>query len=97
VDVLVLFGGAIGGEEEQFLRRLLHPLWDQSIDVSHQIRDLDDLAALDSANPTFLIALADARPLAGSPALFERVKAVVAAATTRAFLVESLTRLVADR
>jgi len=97
VDVLVLFGGTIGAEEEQFLRRLLHPLWDQGVDVSQQVREVDELAELDAANPTFLLALADARALVGSPALFERVAAFLASTRARAFLVESLTQLIADR
>src|SRR5262249_5449312 len=73
IDVLVLFGGPIGAADEQFLRALLHPLWDQGLDVSHQIRDLDDLARIDRHNLTFLPALADARPIVGARELGDRV------------------------
>jgi len=97
VDVLVLFGGPIGGTDEQFLRGLLHPLWDQGLDVSHQIRELDDFARLDTSNPTFLPALGDARPVAGSSALFDRVAAFLDATEPRAFIVESLSRLIDER
>jgi [protein-PII] uridylyltransferase len=97
VDVLVLFGGRIGGADEQFLRGILHPLWDQGLDVSHQIRDLSDFERLDASNPTFLLALADGRPVGGSPALRDRVTAFLDATEPRAFVVESLSRLIDER
>src|SRR5437867_12341575 len=37
IDLLVLFAGSIAPADEQFLRGLLHPLWDQGLDVSHQV------------------------------------------------------------
>jgi [protein-PII] uridylyltransferase len=97
VDLLVLFGGSIDEEAERFLRDLLQPLWDLGLDVSHQIREADDCAQLDSSNPTFLTALADARPVAGSQALFDRVTAVLDATAVRSFIVETLSRLIDER
>jgi [protein-PII] uridylyltransferase len=97
VDVLVLFGGPIAETEEQFLRGILHPLWDQGLDVGHQIRELSDFVRLDTTNPTFLLALVDARPIVGSPALGARVAEFLNAAEPRAFIVESLSRLIDDR
>jgi [protein-PII] uridylyltransferase len=97
VDVLVLFGGPIGLAEEQFLRTLLHPLWDGGLDVSHQVREREDLAQLDDTNPTFLLALADARPLVGSPALFDQVAAFLDATEPRALVVASLEQLIDER
>ena len=38
IDVLVLFQGPIGSEDEQFLRGFLHPLWDLQLTVGHQVR-----------------------------------------------------------
>src|SRR3954463_3814940 len=40
VDVLVLFEGPIGADEETFLRGFLHPLWDlPQLVVGHQVRE----------------------------------------------------------
>ena len=37
VDVLVLFEGPIGADEERFVRGFLHPLWDLHLVVGHQV------------------------------------------------------------
>src|SRR5678816_2083602 len=66
IDLLVLFGGRIGAAEEQFLRAFLHPLWDIGVVVGHQVRELDDFRTLEADNPEFLLALLDARPVAGA-------------------------------
>ena len=42
VDLLVLFDGPIGAEEERFVRGLLHPLWDLRLSLGHQVRELAD-------------------------------------------------------
>src|SRR5262245_32593926 len=65
IDLLVLFGGRIGPDEERFLRGFLHPLWDLGVVVGHQVRELDDFAHLEADNPEFLLALLDARHVAG--------------------------------
>src|SRR2546425_5714556 len=44
VDVLVLFDGPLGTADEQFLRGLLHPLWDLGLVVGHQIREVNDFS-----------------------------------------------------
>ena len=66
IDLLVLFGGRIGAAEERFLRGFLHPLWDLGVVVGHQVRELDDFNRLEADNPEFLLALLDARPVAGA-------------------------------
>ena len=72
IDLLVLFGGRIGADEEQFLRKFLNPLWDLGVVVGHQVRELDDFTRLETDNPEFLLALLDARPIAGARSLFDR-------------------------
>ena len=72
IDLLILFGDAIGAEHERFLRGFLHPLWDLGVVVGHQVRELRDFAQLEEDNPEFLLALLDARPIAGSRDLFDR-------------------------
>src|SRR5688572_8810573 len=93
LDLLVLFGGRIGEGEEAFLRALLHPLWDAGVVVGHQVRELDDFDTLERDNPEFLLALVDARHVAGSRELFDRWHDSFHDATAHAVIIESLYQL----
>src|SRR5258708_3647107 len=75
VDVLVLIDGPTGAEDERFVRGLLHPLWDLHLVLGHQVRELADFERLETDNPEFLLALLDARLVAGDGSLFERLMA----------------------
>ena len=97
IDLLVLFGGAIGAAEERFLRAFLHPLWDLGVVIGHQVRELDDFARIETDNPEFLLALIDARPVAGVRPLFDRFGAVFHVAATHGFILTSLLQLVEER
>jgi [protein-PII] uridylyltransferase len=97
VDVLALFDGPIQAADEQFLRGLLHPLWDLRLVVGHQVREVDDFTRLEIDNPTFLLALADARVIAGNRSLFDRVTASLEMAGARAQMLQSLWRLIDQR
>ena len=74
IDLLVVFDGEIGPAEERLVKALLHPLWDLQLTVGHQIREVDDLDLLDHDNPTLMLALLDARLLAGDAQVFRRVR-----------------------
>jgi [protein-PII] uridylyltransferase len=78
VDLMILFERAIGPDDERFINAVLQPLWDLQLVVGHQIRELSDFDELDAGNPEFLLALLDARPVAGDPSLFEPVQARLA-------------------
>jgi [protein-PII] uridylyltransferase len=97
IDVLVLFGEPIGAREEQFLRSFLHPLWDLGVVVGHQVRELRDFDTLEVDNPEFLLALLDARPVAGARELFDRFTAALHTAATHAFILRSLLELIEQR
>src|SRR5687767_280609 len=97
IDLLVLFGGRIAAAEEQFLRAFLHPLWDIGVVVGHQVRELDDFRELEADNPEFLLALLDARPVAGARALFDRFSALFHAPATHAHILKSLLQLIEER
>ena len=97
LDLLVLFDGRIGDAEEAFLRALLHPLWDAGVVVGHQVRELDDFATLERDNPEFLLALVDARHVAGLRDLFERWHDTFHGADAHAFIIESLYQLADER
>jgi [protein-PII] uridylyltransferase len=70
IDLLVVFESRLGRAEERFVKALLHPLWDLKLQVGHQVRLLDDFAVLERDNPLYLLALTDARFLAGDDAVF---------------------------
>src|SRR5687767_14711383 len=97
IDLLVLFGGRIGPSEERFLRGFLHPLWDLGVVVGHQVRELDEFADLETDNPEFLLALLDARLVAGAVPLYERLGAMFHRPATHAYIVRSLLKLIEER
>ena len=97
IDLLVLFGGRIGRSGERFLRGFLNPLWDLGVVVGHQVREIEEFADLEIDNPEFLLALLDARLVAGAEALFERLQAVFHKASTHAYIQQSLLPLIEER
>src|SRR5688500_10954848 len=97
IDLLVLFGGPIGDVEERFLRGFLHPLWDLGVVVGHQVREIDDFVRLEADNPEFLLALLDARPVAGARPLFDRFNVLFHTAAAHAHILTSLLQLIEER
>ena len=97
IDVLVLFGGRIGAADEACLRAFLNPLWDLGVVIGHQVREIGDFATLEEDNPEFLLALLDARPVAGSRALFDRFSAAFHTPSTHAYILKSLLQLIEER
>ena len=98
IDLLLLFGGGIGPAEERFVHSFLNPLWDLGgVVVGHQVRDIDDFTKLERDNPEFLLALLDARPVAGARSVFERFSVLFHQAETHAFILRSLVALIDDR
>jgi len=97
IDLLVLFGGQIGDAEERFLRGFLNPLWDLGVVVGHQVREIDDFAQLEADNPEFLLALLDARPVAGARPLFDRFNVLFHTAAAHAHILTSLLQLIEER
>jgi [protein-PII] uridylyltransferase len=97
IDLLVLFGGRLGAEEERLLRAILHPLWDVGLVVGHQVREIDEFARLEVDNPEFLMALVDARAVAGDLGLFDRFESAFHRAGTHAHVVGALNTLIDNR
>ena len=99
VDLLLVFAGDIGTAEEAFLKGVLHPLWDLGLTVGHQVRTLEEALTIEVDNPTFLLSQADARLLAGSPALFAYVDRRGPSLTGKAReqVIEALLRLTTGR
>src|SRR5712671_5093777 len=97
IDVLILFDGQIGAAEEGRVRSILHPLWDLRFTVGHQIRQMDDFAELEIDNPEFLLALLDARAIAGDRTLLDRIAARVRTPVARARILDALQQLIGER
>jgi [protein-PII] uridylyltransferase len=97
IDLLLLFGGGIGAAEERFVHSFLNPLWDLGVVVGHQVRDIEDFGVLERDNPEFLLALLDARPVAGVRSVFERFGTIFHQPDTHAFILRSLLALIDER
>ena len=97
IDILILFDGPIGAAEERRVRAVLHPLWDLHFRVGHQIRQMDDFGELEIDNPEFLLALLDARGVAGDSTLLDRLSPLVNTPAAHARLLDALKRLIDER
>ncbi|HXW06741.1 MAG TPA: HD domain-containing protein [Vicinamibacterales bacterium] len=99
IDLLILFEHAMSDGDERFVKAVLQPLWDLQLVVGHHIRELDDFAGLDHDNIEFVLALLDARMIAGEARLFDGVQAWLAEAIPlhRPALLDGLLQLVAHR
>ena len=73
VDLLLVFDGAIGQQEEAFVKSVLQPLWDLGLELGQHIRELGDLAEPDLSNPEFLLSLLDLRYLTGDRDVYDRI------------------------
>jgi [protein-PII] uridylyltransferase len=97
LDLLLLFGGRLGEAEERVVRTILHPLWDLGLVVGHQVREIDEFGRLEVDNPEFLMALVDARPVAGDRDLYDRFESAFHHAGTHAHVVGALNTLIDQR
>jgi [protein-PII] uridylyltransferase len=97
VDLLILFAGPLDVSDEGRLGKFLHPLWDLGLVVGHQVRELKDFARIEADNPEFLLALLDARPIAGDRDLFDRLTTTFHRAELHAHLVDALLKLTDER
>ena len=97
IDLLVLFSGPVGPQDEPFLRDFLTPLWDLGLTVGHHVREVGDGGRLAQDNSEFLLALTDARPVAGDATLFDRFmeQSDLVGVSTRT--VDALRTLIAER
>jgi [protein-PII] uridylyltransferase len=97
IDLLILFESDVTAADETFVARLLHPLWDLGVAVGHQVRELVDFAELEADNPEFLLALLDARLIAGDRRIFDRFGQAFHRPHLHAQILAMLLRLVEER
>jgi len=71
IDLLVLFDGPIASEDERFLHSFLNPIWDLGLTIGHHVREVHEGSRLAEDNPEFLLALTDARSVAGDATLLD--------------------------
>jgi [protein-PII] uridylyltransferase len=71
IDLLILFSGGVGHAEARYVNALLQPLWDLRLAVGHHVRELADFEDPDPANIEFLLAMLDARVIAGDAHVFD--------------------------
>ena len=79
IDVLVLLGEEPGLEERTRLERLVGIFWDVGLEVGHSVRTVEGCVEAARADITVETTLLEARFLAGSRALFDRLRSAIAA------------------
>ena len=75
IDLILLFHRPLEFKDEEFLKRLLHPLWDIGLNISHQVLCTKDVV-FSSKNIESATALLDIRFLAGDAKLLAQFKSV---------------------
>jgi len=87
VDVLILLGAEPSAGDRERIERLVGMFWDIGLEIGHSVRTVEACVETAQADITIQTALQEARPLAGSAALFRRLaKAIERIADPAAFL-----------
>ena len=77
VDVLVLLGGEPSAEDRERLERMVGMFWDIGLEIAHSVRTVEACVETAQADITIETALLEARLLAGSAALFRRLRKAI--------------------
>ena len=77
VDVLVLLGADPESRERERLERFIGELWDIGLEAGHSVRTVEACVEAAQGDVTIETSLLEARPLAGSTALFARLQRTV--------------------
>jgi [protein-PII] uridylyltransferase len=72
IDLMVLYRAEAGTVVSDFVKGLLHPLWDAGFQVGHSVRTIQDCIDIGLQDLTVRTSMMEARFLAGSPELFQR-------------------------
>jgi [protein-PII] uridylyltransferase len=71
IDLMVLFRPEAAKIVPEFVRQVLHPLWDIGFQVGHSVRTIQDCVALGLSDATVRTSMMEARFLAGNAQLFQ--------------------------
>ena len=72
IDLMFLYRSEAGKVVPEFVKGLLHPLWDAGFQVGHSVRTIQDCIDLGLKDLTVRTSMMEARFLAGSPELFQQ-------------------------
>lgn len=72
IDLMFLYRSEAGKVVPEFVKGLLHPLWDAGFQVGHSVRTIQDCIDLGLRDLTVRTSMMEARFLAGSPELFQQ-------------------------
>jgi len=73
IDLMVLYDPAHKGELNSLVEAILYPLWDTGLEVGHAVRTPDECIADAADDFFFRVAMLDARLIAGSALLFDKL------------------------
>jgi len=76
IDIMLLYDPSRKDELNDLVEATLYPLWDTGLEVGHAVRTPEECIADAAEDFFFRVAMLDARLLAGSEALFGRLKAI---------------------
>lgn len=71
IDLMVLFRPEVLKIVPDFVKQVLHPLWDTGFQVGHSVRTIPDCISLGLSDPTVRTSMMEARFLTGSSQLFQ--------------------------
>ena len=71
IDIILLFANPLREEDESFLKRLLHPLWDLGLHIGHHVLELNRYR-FDPENLELATVLLEARLVGGDSRLFHQ-------------------------
>ncbi len=71
VDLMVLYRSEAARIVPEFVRQVLHPLWDIGFQVGHSVRTIQDCIGLGLSDVTVRTSMMEARFLTGNPQLFQ--------------------------
>jgi [protein-PII] uridylyltransferase len=77
VDLLVLLAGEPGKAERECLERLIGAFWDIGLEVAHSVRTVEGCLEAAASDITVRTTLLESRHLAGSRALFARMRETI--------------------
>lgn len=75
IDLMVLFRPDAAKIVPEFVRQVLHPLWDIGFQVGHSVRTIQDCVSLGLSDTTVRTSMMEARFLAGNAELFQEFHA----------------------
>ncbi len=78
VDVAILQGPDTHDDEQRRIAGFVRFLWDIGLEIGHSVRSVEDCAIEAGSDITVMTNLMEARPLAGSPALYQGMREATA-------------------